>query len=419
MATIFNNPSLLRPRNQRGGRVTNFELFFDLVYVFAVTQLSHLLLEHLTIRGALQTTLLLYVVWTAWMYTTWATNWLDPDQRTVRIMLIGVMLASLFMSAMLPEAFDEHGLAFALAFVTMQVGRTAFIVVVTEAGSALRQNFVRILTWLSASGVLWIAGGFASDSNRELLWVAAALVDFLGPIAYFFVPGVGRSTTSDWNINGQHMAERCQLFMIVALGESIVVMGATFGAEHLTMAVFTAFVIAFLGSVAFWWIYFDRTAGLSTEIIASSNDPGRLGRSAYTYYHIPMVAGVIVAAVGDELTIAHPTSEASTALIVTVLGGPALFLAGHALFKWTIFGHISYPRVLGLLALAALIPISAVAPALVVSMGATVVLATVVWSDLRLAARLLAATEPASAAVQWQPSGELDIDPVVATTDNS
>jgi low temperature requirement protein LtrA len=417
MASFFSNPSLLRPRNEHGGRVTNFELFFDLVFVFAVTQLSHFLLDHLTIHGALQTALLLLVVWTAWIYNAWATNWLDPDQRAVRIMLIGVMLISLFMSAMLPEAFNARGLEFAGAYVAMQLGRSLFIIAVTEPGSALRQNFVRVLAWLLASGVLWIAGGFATGSNRELLWVTAAAIDFIGPIAYFYVPRLGHSTTRDWSIDGHHIGERCQLFMILALGESIVVMGATFGAEHLTLAVFAAFVIAFLGSVAFWWIYFDRTAGLSTEIIASSNDPGRLGRSAYTYYHIPMVAGVIVAAVGDELTIAHPTGETSTALIATVLGGPALFLFGHALFKWSIFGRISYPRVLGILALVALVPISAMAPALVVSAGATVVLATVVYSDLRLAARFAAATEPMAA--QWQPSGELEIEPSVATTDNS
>ncbi len=419
MVNIFNNPSLLRPRSKEGGRVTNFELFFDLVFVFAVTQLSHLLLDHLTIHGALQTALLLLVVWTSWIYSAWAMNWLDPNQRAVRIMLIGVMLVSLFMSAMLPEAFGDRGLAFAAAYVTMQIGRSLFIVFVTEVGSPLHQNFVRVTIWTMASSALWIAGGFASGSTRELFWIAAASVDFVGPIAYFFVPGLGHSTTRDWSIDGHHISERCQLFMIVALGESIIVMGATFGDEHLTAGVFTAFVIAFLGSVAFWWIYFDRTAGLSTEIIARSNDPGRLGRSAFTYYHIPMVAGVIVAAVGDELTIAHPTGDASTALVATVLGGPALFLAGHALFKWSVFGHISYPRVLALTALAALLPISLVAPPLVVSGGATLVLVSVVWSDLRLAGRLSNAELLELARASYEPVGDLEMEPVVASTDNS
>src|SRR3954451_9931875 len=165
-ANIFNNPSLLRPRSEGGGRVTNFELFFDLVYVFAVTQLSQLLLGHLSIHGALQTALLLLVVWTAWISSAWATNWLDPNQRAVRIMLIGVMLASLFMSAMLPEAFGDRGLAFAAAYVTMQIGRALFIVLVTEVGTPLHQNFVRIIIWTVTSSVFWIAGGFATGSTR-------------------------------------------------------------------------------------------------------------------------------------------------------------------------------------------------------------------------------------------------------------
>jgi low temperature requirement protein LtrA len=416
---ILNNSSLLRPRSEGGGRVTNFELFFDLVYVFAVTQLSHLLLEHLSIHGALQTALLLLVVWTAWIYTAWATNWLDPNQRSVRIMLIGVMLASLFMSAMLPEAFGEHGVAFAAAYVVMQAGRALFIVLVTENSSPLHQNFVRIVIWQLAAGIFWITGGFAAGSTRELFWVAAAAIDFIGPIAYFAVPRLGHSTTRDWSIDGHHIAERCQLFMIVALGESIVVMGATFSSKELTASVFTAFVIAFLGSVAFWWIYFDRTAGLSAEIIASSNDPGRLGRSAFTYYHIPMVAGVIVAAVGDELTIAHPTGEATTALIATVLGGPALFLAGHALFKWSMFGHISYPRLLALAAFAALLPISLIAPPLVVSGGAMLVLVTVVWSDFRVAGRLSNEEILEIARSNYEPAGDLEMEPVIASTDSS
>jgi low temperature requirement protein LtrA len=419
MVNIFNNPSLLRPRSEDGGRVTNFELFFDLVFVFAVTQLSHLLLEHLSIRGALQTSLLLLVVWTAWIYTAWATNWLDPNQRSVRIMLIGVMLASLFMSAMLPEAFGEHGLAFASAYVIMQFGRALFIVLATEVGSALHQNFIRIVIWQISAGIFWIAGGLATGSARELLWVAAATIDFAGPIAYFFVPRLGRSSTRDWSIDGHHIAERCQLFIIVALGESIVVMGATFSSKELSASTFATFVIAFLGSVAFWWIYFDRTAGLSTEIIATSNDPGRLGRSAFTYFHIPMVAGVIVAAVGDELTIAHPTGDASRALVATVLGGPALFLAGHALFKWCLFGRISYPRVVALAALAALLPISLIAPPIVISGGAALVLVTVVWSDLRVAGRLSNEEILEIARSNYEPVGDLEMDPVVASTDYS
>ena len=137
-----------------------------------------------------------------------------------------------------------------------------------------------------------------------------------------------------------------------------------FGTLPLGVANLTAFVCAFLGSVALWWIYFDRSAGMAGDIIARSADPGRLGRSAYTYYHLPMVAGIIVAAVGDELTIAHPGGHPTVATISTVLGGPALFLAGHILFMKAIFGRLSTARLAAIAALAALVPVGLVVPPL-------------------------------------------------------
>jgi low temperature requirement protein LtrA len=368
-------------RDDGGGdhRVTPMELFFDLVYVFAITQLSHLLLEHLDIRGALQTGLLLLAIWWAWIYTTWATNWLDPNRRPVRLMLIGVMAASLIVSAVLPEAFGDHGLIFAVAYVAMQVGRTIFVVWCMRDHPELYRSFLRILCWLVFSGLLWLAGGLASGTTRELLWVAAVAVDLIGPIAGYSTPGLGRSTTHDWNISGEHMAERCQLFVIIALGESILVTGATFSELEISGETLAGFVIAFLGSVALWWVYFDRSAEAAAEAIAHSDDPGALGRNAYTYMHLPMVAGIIVTAVGDELAIAHPLSHASPETVATVLGGPALFLAGHALFKRAVFGVVSMPRlvaivVLGIVALAGRdwAPIALATAALVILAGVSV-----------------------------------------------
>ena len=343
---------MLRGDGERDHRVAPLELFFDLVYVFAVTQLSHLLLDHLDGRGALQTGMLLLAVWSSWIYTAWTTNWLDPNERPVRLMLIGVMAASLIVSAVLPEAFGERGAIFAVAYVAMQVGRTLFVIYSTRDHPNLYRNFLRILTWLVFSGVFWIAGGLASDTTREVLWLAAVAVDLTAPAAGFFTPGLGRSTTRDWNISGEHMAERCQLFVIIALGESILVTGAMFGDLELTSVTLAAFVVAFAGSVALWWVYFDRSAEAAEEAIAHSDDPGALGRNAYTYMHLPIVAGIIVTAVGDELAIAHPLGHASPETVVTVLGGPALFLAGHAAFKRVVFGIWSVPRLVAIVLLA-------------------------------------------------------------------
>ena len=315
--------SLFRTHSQRGQRVTPMELFFDLVYVFAITQISHLLLEHLSLHGALQAMMLLLAVWWAWVYTSWVANWLDPDRPLVRLMLIGVMLVSLGMSVALPEAYGDRGLLFAVCYVAIQVGRSLFMVAILQPGGALHRNFVRVTVWCAAAGAFWLAGGLAEGLTREILWLVALTVDYLAPACGFWTPGLGRSRTADWRtIHGVHIAERCQLLVIVALGESILVTGATTSRLPLTAPTVTAFVIAFLGSVAMWWIYFSRSAEAGSEIMAGSRDPGRLGRSAYTYYHLPMVAGIIVAAVGDELTIAHPNDAGSLLTTVVNLGGP-------------------------------------------------------------------------------------------------
>jgi low temperature requirement protein LtrA len=374
---------LLRRRREGGQRVTSTELFFDLVYVLAVTQLSHLLLEHLDARGGAQTALLLMAVWTAWIYNAWFTNWFDPDRRVVRLVLLGVMLASLLMSATLPEAFGERGLQFATAYVAMQVGRTVFVVAALGDEPGLRRNFQRILAWLVASGLLWLAGGLARGTAREALWLAAVAVDAAAPACGFYTPGMGRSRTTDWTITGGHMAERCQLFIIIALGESLLVTGTTFAELALSAVTLAAFVVAFAGSVALWWLYFDRSAADASGVIERSEDPGRLGRSAYTYAHIPMVAGIIVAAVGDELVITHPTGHAGAATAATVLGGPALFLAGHAAFKWLVFGRVSVPRLLAILALGGLWPLGQALSPLLLATLATLVVAAVAASDSR------------------------------------
>jgi low temperature requirement protein LtrA len=384
-------------RQQGGQRVTFVELFFDLVYVLAVTQLSHLLLEHLGVHGAAQTALLLMAVWTAWIYNAWFTNWFDPDRRVVRLVLLGVMLASLLMSASLPEAFGERGLVFAAAYVTMQVGRTVFVIAALGEDPGLRRNFQRILSWLLASGLLWLAGGLAQARAREALWLAAVVADFTAPACGFYTPGLGRSRTTDWTIIGGHMAERCQLFVIIALGESLLVTGTTFGELPLSAVTVAALVVAFAGSVALWWVYFDRSAEDAGEVIARSADPGRLGRSAYTYCHIPMVAGIIVAAVGDELMLAHPGGHAGAATAATVLGGPALFLAGHGAFKRMVFGRVSVPRLLAVLALGGLWPLSPVLSPLLLAAAATLVVAAVAAADAmaaRARARSVAGETP-------------------------
>ena len=312
-------PTLLRKRGGHdSSRVSMVELFFDLVFVFAVTQLSHTLLAHLDAVGAAQIALLLVAVWWVWIYTSWVTNWLEPERIPVRMCLLALMLAGLLLSSSIPQAFAEHGFAFACAYVSMQVGRTLFFLwAVRSAPVQMRRNFQRILVWLSLSGVFWIAGGLADGSaendTRFTLWSLALLLEFTSPLFYFRVPGLGRSSTADWDIDPHHLAERCALFVIIALGESLLVTGATFSELAWDRTTIAAFASAFFGSVAMWWIYFDTSARRASDRFAHSDDPGRVARNAYTYLHLPIVAGIIVCAVADELVLMHPDHAATRA----------------------------------------------------------------------------------------------------------
>ncbi|MFZ5676435.1 MAG: low temperature requirement protein A [Pseudomonadota bacterium] len=347
--------NLLRIRKgHEHARVTFVELFFDLVFVFAVTQLSHTLLAHYSALGAVETLLLMMAVWWVWIYTSWVTNWLDPERLPVRLMLFAIMLAGLILSSSLPKAFAELGLVFALAHVAIQIGRTLFTIWAARGNESIVRNFQRILFWLCGSGILWIAGGLAEGELRLAFWIAALVVEYAGPSMGFWTPGLGRSTTADWDVEGGHLSERCGLFVIIALGESILVTGATFSTLDWTWPVVLGFLSAFLASLAMWWIYFSTGAERGTERITTSGDPGRLARLGYTYIHLFIVAGIIVTAVGDEFTLVHPDGHADLKTASAIVGGPLLYLIGTLLFRRVITGHL--PKI-QLAALAALIVI--------------------------------------------------------------
>jgi low temperature requirement protein LtrA len=375
---------LLRDRSG-ARRVTNIELFFDLVYVFAVTQMSAHLRHDPTVTGAAQTALLLAMMWICWVYTTWVTNWMDPDRLAVRLVLVALMLIGLAMSAALPRAFgadDGHGdLGWLVGdgYALSQVGRSLFMVLALR-GDRLRRNFERILTWCAASGALAVAGGLAPGHWRELLWLLAVATDVLGGTVGFWVPGLGRSRTTDWDISGGHFAERCQAFILIALGESVVVIGESVAGLDVTAANVAAFVVAFIGTAALWWIYFDRGAEASTEVIERSADPGRLGRSAYHDIHPVMVAGIIVVAASDQ-NLAAPGSELHAAATWMALGGPALFLAGNAAFKYVIWRVIPWSRLIAIVVLALLAFAASSLPALALAACTMVVVLSVAVAD--------------------------------------
>jgi low temperature requirement protein LtrA len=378
----------LRPRGEGAQPVTPLELFFDLVYVFAVTQLSHLILDDLTIGGVAQAAFLLLVVWWAWIYTIWMANWFDPASPTIRAVLTLGMLASLLMAAAIPGAFDEHGLLFAGAYVALQVGRNAAAALHLPRGVPLRGVFERLLVWSVASGALWLAGAAVAEEHRLLLWGPALALELAAPVAGYWLPGRGRGASTDWDIEGAHFAERCQLFVIIALGESIVVTGATAVDAGLEPIVLLCLVVAFVETAALWGVYFVPTAEHARAEMSSCDDPGGLARDAYTYGHLPIVAGIIATAVGQELVIAHPHDTLHGVGLAMVLGGPVLFLLGDSRFHRRVTGVWLRERVAALGLLILLTPLATQLSGLLLSTIATGVLVALALSRTRVAAGL-------------------------------
>lgn len=352
------NHPLLRRRDGHHAHVSFAELFFDLVYVFAVTQLSHQFLRHLSFAGAVESLILWFAVWLGWQYTCWVTNWFDPETRRIRSLLFAVMLAALVMASTIPDAFGERGLVFALAYVAMQVGRTAYIVFELGPDHPLSANYRRMLAWLSVAALFWIGGAFAEHWGRAALWAIAILCEYVSPMFGFAFPGLGRSRTSDWTIEGGHLAERCQLFVIVALGETLLATGAMLSdAQSWDSSVLSALLATFLGTLAMWWLYFGTSSRDATDTITRSDDPGRIG-AYFHYVHAILVAGIIATAVGNDLVMAHPHDAVKGAYALILSAGPAIYLLGSAIYKKVVYGIVPVSHVVGVMVLAALVPLA-------------------------------------------------------------
>jgi low temperature requirement protein LtrA len=374
---------IIRAHGEGEQRATFFELFFDLVYVFAVTQLSHHLLADISWSGAAETAFMLVVLYWAWNYTTWMTNWFDPDTAPVRLVLVFVMLASLLMAVAIPEGFGAHALLFACAYTGLQIGRNTFVVAVTPRG-LFNENFRQILAWSVLSAPLWVAGGIVdSEAVRWVLWLGALGLDLVAPLVTYWLPGVGATAMSQWQIEGAHFGERFQLFVIIALGESIILAGATASDTGLSLEVVAALLLAFLSSTALWWLYFGQVSGRVFERIrgATAEERGQIGRDIYTYLHLPIVAGIVLVAVGDEFVIGHPTDPLHDSGALVALGGPALFLAGLMACAARIGQAQSTPRAVAVIALLAAVPLAADADGLVASGVLTALLAALVVAE--------------------------------------
>ncbi|MGB3555086.1 MAG: low temperature requirement protein A [Jannaschia sp.] len=328
-------PSALRDRS--GGphlKVTTVELFFDLVYVFTIIQLSHYLLEHQTWLGALEAATLFAGVWWAWNYTAWAANWIDPDKPAGRVLMFALMACALMMAVAIHYAFGYRAWLFAIAYVAMALIR-AFYMARVMRGTQMGQNYWQLGIWSCLSAVFWIAGA-AIEPLRLPLWILAVLIDYAGPYAGFHVPGHGKTPMETWTLKGLHLLERNQLIFIIALGESILLLGGTLVGAELSGPLFLTAAIGFALIVSMWWLYFVHSGEAGEEAFHSADEQTRLARAGLAYAHGIMVCGAIVVAVAIEIIVAHPTDAVHLPSILIAVAGPLIFMAGNMLFRRTL-----------------------------------------------------------------------------------
>jgi low temperature requirement protein LtrA len=377
MATT--NSAKLPPRPDESRQGVFLELFFDLVFVVALAQLSRGLIQDLGWTRAFQTLVLLLGLWLIWSTTAWITDLHDPRRPSIQLLVTATMLGTLVMVVALPEAFGHQGLVFAGTYVAINVGRHVFLAFV-QRGHELQRRSIRVLFWFGASAVPWIVGGTVPVTARGALWALAVATDLTGGVLRYPTPGLGRSPKSEYPIGAEHLAERYRQLFIIALGELILVTALTLSGSGFARDRTVAFVVSFVSTALFWRIYIYQAGELLPAAIAAAPDPDRLARWAAVTHPI-MLAGIVATAVGDELVIAHPLEHTLLAWVAVILGGPALFLAGRAAFEHTILARVSWDRPIGVLVLAVLTPAMLVVAPLVATMAATVVLAAVAATD--------------------------------------
>ena len=360
--------------------VTPLELFFDLVYVFAIGQLSDHLLEHVDLRTGAETLILALAVFYGWYMTAWGANWLDPDRLPVRALLVGLMFASLLMSVAIPDAFGGRGWLFVTGYLLLQVGRSVFLIVALR-GRALGEHFVNVLVWELLAGVLWVAGAIADADARLVLWGLAVVVTYSGAWAVHWLPGRGqRVGVGETEIAGGHLIERFRLFFLILLGETVLTAGTAFTDEPFELARLLALAIGFSGTVALWWCYFQRAEPIGVEVAETAEDAGAVGLLG-TWTLTLIVLAVIGIAVAEALAIAHPADDVTLGFGVLAFGGPALFLLAQLVFHRAAVGRVPRSRPLGLAALAVLAVATAPLTLIVGLAAASAVLVAVAIAD--------------------------------------
>ncbi|MGW0474236.1 low temperature requirement protein A [Streptomyces coeruleorubidus] len=362
------------PEGPARREVTPLELFFDLVYVFAIGQLSHQLLAHPTWTGAAQTLVLYGAVYAAWAYTTWAVALVPAENPRTRRMLTAVMFAGLFMNAAIPRAFDDAGWVFVGAFLLIHIGRSVWLLTV-GLDPVNQEHFRRVLVWFVAAAPLWLTGAAVDGGARLTWWAAATLIELVGTWTAHPLPG-RRLDSREVTFAGGHLLERGRLFMIIAFGETILTTGtALTGAPYEPMTLLTAGV-ALTGTIALFWLFFSRSEHIVRHY-EETEDPIRAGRSG-VYSLMVSVAGMIAVAAGDERVIAHPAHHAGITTNLLLFGGPALYTAAQTWHGATLFDELPRARLVALSALVIGCAVTPAAPAYLAALVAAAIIVTLV-----------------------------------------
>jgi low temperature requirement protein LtrA len=360
-------------------RATFLELFFDVVFVFALRALAQLLLNKLTWSGAYQALVLLLAIVFVWSTTARVTERLNPQRPPVVLLVLATMVGALVGSAALPEAFGKTGLIFAVTYLAIQIGRSLYLIVLLR-GQEGRHVPQRSVIWHAVTAVPWLIGALAPVTARTALWTFAVVLIYLARWFNYPLPGLRRLARGEVPATGEYLAERYRALFVIALGEVVLAIGSHLTNRGFTTTQTVAFVVTFAITALIWRIYIYRAGTDIGQAIQVSARPEVIANLA-SYAHIVMIGGLVVTSVGDGLVIDHPLGHPRAAAIVTILGGPALFVAGRYLLAYIVFTHVDRIRLSWLLALGCLVPPMLFLPPLVVAVAAGAVLTGIVISD--------------------------------------
>lgn len=360
--------------------VTFLELYFDLVFVFALERVSQGLVDHLRWTDLVETLVLLPAIWWIWMMTVWMTDRFDPSHPSTQLVVIGIMLVSLVVGAAVPGAFDDASWIFAGGYVAIQLGRSLYLTVALR-DRTFRRRGLRTMCWFLISAVPWLLGAALPWGQRLALWTIAVLIDYAAARLDFPTPGLGRSRTSEWWLAAEHTSERYRQIIIIALGGDILVAGTTFGAQPFGPDSVAALVVSFSITGLLWRIYIYRAGELMSDALAMAEDPAHLGRSA-AYTHLLLAAASVAVAVTAKLVIAAPLVGPHRSWSAAIIAGPVLFLLGRARLEYTVFSRVALSRIIGLAAIAATAPAMLLLPPLFVAGTMVLILAGVAAGDV-------------------------------------